>query len=59
MTIDHTLFPSQETTVDQPTMRLRFVKGTLQQLWSIRKIDRNGYLADGHSEWRDIPSEDE
>ncbi len=44
--------------MEEPTKSLRWSKGgKLQQAFSIRRTDRNGYVVTQGYEWRDVPTE--
>ena len=42
--------------LENPTPKLRFMDGALQQYWSITTIE-DGMSVGLHGEWRDIPEE--
>jgi hypothetical protein len=46
--------PQGRTTLEKPTLNLRFVNGRLQQMWEVSEIV-NSHLTIRAEEWRDVP----
>lgn len=48
-----------DCTLAECCSQVRFFKGKLQQLWLLRRVDRNGYANSFAYQWRDVPEEGE